>query len=57
MAKPKEIKFSKEQLVGSSKFIDKRDALSTILEDGKKYSMSECNTLLESFYNKKLEVK
>lgn len=52
-----EKKFSKEQLVNSTKFINKRDALSTLLEDNKKYTVEECETMLKQFYDKKLEVK
>lgn len=47
--------FSKSSIVNSSKYINKRDALNTILSDDKKYSLDEVDEMLIKFY--KTEVK
>lgn len=43
-------KFSKERLVKSNRFKDKRDALNAILKDDKEYSIQEVEEALNSFY-------
>lgn len=47
--------FSKSSIVNSSKYINKRDALNTILSDDNKYSLDEVDEMLTKFY--KTEVK
>lgn len=45
--------FTKEQLVKSKTYMDRRDALTVLLEDGKEYSKDEVNEILNGFYGKK----
>lgn len=49
----KVITFTKEQLVKSKTYMDRRDALTVLLEDGKEYSKDEVNKILDGFYGKK----
>lgn len=55
----KEIKevdvFSKEQLISSKKFMNNKDVLSALLEDDKKYSISEVNEIIENFMKGKVK--
>lgn len=55
----KEIKevdvFSKEQWTSSKKFKDKKDILNALLEDGKNYSESEVNKIVEDFLKRKVK--
>ena len=46
----KEDTFTKEQLVNSKKYRDSIDALNVVLDDEKKYTFSEVDKLLKSFY-------
>lgn len=47
------IRFTKEQLIKSNSYMDRRDALTVLLEDGKEYSKDEVNEILDGFYGKK----
>lgn len=47
------IRFTKEQLIKSKSYMDRRDALTVLLEDGKEYSKDEVNEILDGFYGKK----
>lgn len=47
--------FSKSSIISSSKYINKRDALNTILKENEKYSLREVDEMLIKFY--KTEVK
>lgn len=55
----KEIKnqqaFSKEQLLESKRYQDRRDTLGAILEDGKAYTLAEADKLLEEFMKGKVK--
>ncbi len=54
MATKKEvIRFTKAQLVKSKTYMDRRDALTVLLEDVKEYSKEEVNEMLDRFYGKK----
>lgn len=48
--KPPTPKFSKEQLLKSTKYHEKRDALSTILDADKQYTHAEVDATLQKFY-------
>lgn len=47
------IRFTKEQLIKSKSYMDRRDALTVLLEGGKEYSKDEVNEILDGFYGKK----
>ena len=46
-----EILFSKEQILKSNRFKDKRDILSALLEDDKKYKLSNVESMIVDFLN------
>lgn len=41
--------YSKDQILQSARFANRKDALSVILKDGKSYSLSEIDSLYERF--------
>ena len=47
-------KFSKEQLVKSSKYKHNRDLVSVLLDDNKKYSIDEVDILIEKYMKGKV---
>ena len=49
-----EVLFSKEQILKSNKFKDKRDILSALLEDDKKYKLSDVESMIVDFLNKEV---
>ncbi len=49
-----EILFSKEQILKSNRFKDKRDILSALLEDDKKYKLSDVESMIIDFLNKEV---
>lgn len=49
-----EVLFSKEQILKSNKFKDKRDILSALLEDDKKYKLSDVESMIIDFLNKEV---
>lgn len=48
------VKFTKAQLLKSTRYSDRRDALSVLLEDDKSYSHKEVETILDKFLKKKV---
>ncbi len=42
--------FTKKQFVESNYYVDKRDALNTLLDNGQRYSINEVNKILDVFY-------
>ena len=46
--------FSKEQLLNSKKYADRRDALSVLLKDDKMYTISETDKILTEFMKGKV---
>lgn len=48
------ISYSKEQILGSKKYKNRRDALNAILADGKEYTVEEVDALLEKFMKGKV---
>lgn len=49
-----EVLFSKEQILKSNKFKHKRDVLSALLEDDKKYKLSDVENMIVDFLNKEV---
>ena len=52
--KPSETKHTKAALVGSKRFEARRDLLNAILEDGKKYTISEAEDKINNYLNKEV---
>ena len=50
----KETAFGKEQLISSKRYADKRDALTVLLSDGKMYTLSETDKILNDFMKGKV---
>jgi hypothetical protein len=46
--------FGKGQILGSSKYKNRSDALSVILKDNKEYSLDEVDSMLEKFMKGKV---
>ena len=53
-AKKNTAKFSKEQLISSSKYGNRKDALSVLLDSKKMYSHEEVEKKLKEFYERKV---
>ena len=49
-----ESKFSKEQILSSAKYSNRRDALNVVLSDDKTYTHEEVDTLLNKFMKGKV---
>ena len=49
-----ETKYTKVALVGSKRFEARRDLLNAILEDGKKYTISEAENKINNYLNKEV---
>ena len=56
MKEPEEIEvaFSKEQILKSSRYVDKRDILNALLEDDKRYKLKEVDTFISDFLKKEV---
>ena len=50
----KAVLFTKEQLLCSKKYTSRRDALRVILDDGKKYTKEDVDSLLDKFMKGKV---
>lgn len=46
--------YSKEQIIKSKKYADRRDILNVLLADGKEYTLDDVNTLLDAFMKGKV---
>lgn len=44
-----EAAFTKEQLVGSKRYANRRDLVSVLLEDGKTYTLTEVDALINKY--------
>lgn len=42
-------RYTKEQLIASQRYADKRDLLEALLDDGKKYSLSDADSKIEKY--------
>lgn len=49
-----EVAFSKEQILKSSRYVDKRDILNSLLEDDKRYKLNEVDTFISDFLKKEV---
>lgn len=49
-----EVAFSKEQILKSSRYVDKRDTLNALLEDDKRYKLKEVDTFISDFLKKEV---
>ncbi|BAK55907.1 hypothetical protein SFBM_0127 [Candidatus Arthromitus sp. SFB-mouse-Japan] len=49
-----EVAFSKEQILKSSRYVDKRDILNALLEDDKRYKLKEVDTFISDFLKKEV---
>lgn len=49
-----EVAFSKEQILKSSWYVDKRDILNALLEDDKRYKLKEVDTFISDFLKKEV---
>ena len=52
--KPESLSFSKEALVNSARFADRRDALSAALEEGRQYTPERAETCLRKYMKGKV---
>lgn len=46
--------FSKEQILSATKYRNRKDILGVLLEDGKKYSFDQADTLMDDFMKGKV---
>lgn len=53
--KSKDAIFSKKQILSSANYRDRRDLLSVLLNDDKKYSLKEVDKLIEGFMKRKVK--
>lgn len=52
--KKQEVLFTKEQILASDKYSNRRDALGVILVDGNSYTLEKVDSLLEKFMKGKV---
>ena len=50
----KEIKYLKEAILSSQKYLDKRDLINILLDNETEYSLDEVDRLIEEFLNKEV---
>lgn len=50
-----EVKFSKSQILSSANYRERRDLLSVLLHEDKKYSLKEVDQSIENFMKKKVK--
>lgn len=59
MAKTKkeneEILYSKEQIIASKKYSNRKDILNVLLKDGEEYSFTRIDEIIENFMNKEVQ--
>ena len=46
---PAEAVYTREQIMGSQRYASRRDLVSVLLEDGKTYTLTEVDRLIEQF--------
>ena len=51
----KSVKFSKEQIIDSSRFAGHRDLVCSLLEDGKEYTLESVDQMIEKFLKGKVK--
>ena len=47
--------FSKEQILGSKKFANRKDILNVLLKDDETYSIDDVETMIKEFLNKEVD--
>lgn len=47
--------YTKEQILKSKRFANRKDALYVLLEDDKKYTLEEVDKILKDFYKKEVK--
>lgn len=47
--------YTKEQLMASNRYANRRDLISALLEDGKTYTLKEVDALMEKFMKGKVK--
>jgi hypothetical protein len=55
MITPPVSKFSKQQLLGSKRYNERRDLLTALLKDGKEYTHADVETLIDEFMKGKVK--
>ena len=53
--KDDEILYSKEQIITSKKYSNRKDILSVLLKDDEEYSFSRIDEIIENFMNKEVQ--
>lgn len=51
----KTVKYSKEQLVGSDRYMKRRDLLGVLLKDGERYTLEEVDAKLDNYMKGKVK--
>lgn len=51
---PAQPTYTKEQLIGASAFIGRRDILQAVLEENKTYTIEQAGKLVDGFMNRKV---
>lgn len=55
VTKESELKFTKEQIVNSKKYIEHSDIVRALLEDNKTYTIKEVDNIIEKFRKGKVK--
>ena len=50
----KETTFTKQQIINSKKYLDRKDVLNVLLKDDKSYTIKEVNKLINDFMKKEV---
>ena len=53
--KDDEILYSKEQIIASKKYSNRKDILNVLLKDDEEYSFSRIDKIIEEFMNKEVQ--
>lgn len=53
--KDDEILYSKEQIIASKKYSNRKDILNVLLKDNEEYSFSRIDEIIEEFMNKEVQ--
>ena len=55
VVKAEKVVFSKEQIVNSKKYANRRDLLGALLENGKKYTFEQVDAIIDKFMKGKVK--
>lgn len=53
--KDDEVLYSKEQIISSKKYSNRKDILNVLLKDDEEYSFSKIDEIIEEFMNKEVQ--